>query len=119
MKTDGLRKRMRDVDLRQREPLDVEHVGSEPRERGGDAEVLGGLQRQPGARAAEHARGERVEALDCGGSRRAGGSSAKRNRDVASSTSAPGARERRRELVVVPRRVGGRIGDDDAHGRLQ
>ncbi len=70
VKTAGLRKRMRDVDLRQREPLDVEHVRSEPRERGGDAEMLDGLQRQPGARAAEHARGERVEALARGGSRR-------------------------------------------------
>ena len=64
MKTDGERKRHVQVDLRQREPLHVQHVGAAARERADDAEVLDRLQRQPRARALEEARRERIEALD-------------------------------------------------------
>ena len=83
-----------------------------------DAEVLGRLQRQPGARAAEEARGERVEPLDAAvslGRRQLG------EAEVGGGELDVGARprERRGELVVVPRRVGGRIGEDDAHGGLE
>ena len=52
------------VGLRQRQPLDVQHVGAPRRERADDAGVLQRLQRQARARALEEARRERIEALD-------------------------------------------------------
>ncbi len=49
--------------------------------------------------------------------RPAAGRAPKRNGDVTSSTSRPRASERRGELVVVRRREGGGIGEDDVHRR--
>ena len=103
-----------DVDLGHRQPLDVQHVCLEPRERGRHADVLARLQRQPRPRAPKEPRRERVEPLDP--------LVALRGRQLGEAEVGgmqldlcPGAPERGRELVVVPRRVGRRIGDDDTH----
>ena len=118
MKTDGERKRTYDVGLRQREPLDVQHVGAPRRERADDAGVLERLQRQPRARALEEARRERIEALDAPVAvrRRQLREAEARRRDLDQGARAG---ERRGELVVVPRRVRRRVCDDDAHGFVQ
>ncbi len=107
-----------DVDLRHREPLQMQDVGTYPPERARHPDVLGRLQRQPCARAPEQARRQRIEALRAYvsiGRRQLGEAEmGRRQLDIGAG---PG--ERARELVVVPRGVSRRICDHDAHGRLQ
>jgi hypothetical protein len=103
-----------DVELGQREPLDVEDVGTRTPEHAQDVEMLGALQWKPEARASEEARGQRVETLGASipvGVRRLAEAEARRRElDVGACT-----RERRSKLVVVPRRESGRIRKQHAH----
>src|SRR5207244_465738 len=77
-------------------------------------DVLGGLGRWPQLRAPEEARAERIERLTAAiPGRRGHGAEAERRRDELDVR--PRTGERGCQLVVVRRREGGRIGDDDAH----
>ena len=102
------------VELGGGEPLQVHDVGGHPGEPRQAERVLEHLQRQAQPRAAEESRRERIEEL--------APAVAVRLRDVAEAEArgdeldlGARARERRRERVVVRRREGGWIGDDDAH----
>ena len=115
MKTEGARNRRWTSACGQGEPLQVEDVGARARERAHHVEVLDRLQRQAQPRAPEEARGERVETLARAGIRPVPGSVAeaeprRRELDVGAGT-----RERRSELVVVPRRESRRIREQHAH----
>ena len=102
------------VRLREAEPLQVDDVGArrgQPHQPDG---VLGDLQRQTQPRAAEEPRGERIEELSP--------LVAVRLRNVAEAEARGDeldvrarAGERGPKRMVVRRREGGWIGDDDAH----
>ena len=103
------------VELRRGQPLDVEDVGVEAAERGEPERMLGDLERQAQPRAAEDARRERIEELAARVSvrlRRV--AEAEARGDELDVRARP--RERRGELVVVRRREGRWIGEQDAHG---
>ena len=108
------RPEQRHVDLRRRQPLQVEHVGGAAHQPQHLGRVLDGLQRQPRP-AADPARA-RIEGLlervAVGGGALA---EAERRRDELDARAGPG--ERGRELVVVRGREGGGIGEDDVHRR--
>jgi hypothetical protein len=102
------------VELGRRDPLHVQDVGRDSREPREAERMLEHLQRQPQARAAEEPRRERVEEL--------APAVAVRLRHVAKAEAGgdeldlgPCPGQCGRERVVVRRREGGRIGDDDAH----
>ena len=102
------------VELRCGKPLHVEDVRPSPEEARSAWQVLGRLEREPEARTAEEARAERIEEL---GPAVAVGARCRaepepRRDELHVDT---GARERRRELVVVRRRERRWIGKDDAH----
>jgi Endonuclease/Exonuclease/phosphatase family len=103
------------IELRRRQPLDVEDVRAETAERGEPERVLGDLERQAQRRSAEDTRRERIEELSARISvRLRHGAEAKAGRHELDVGAGP--RERRRELMVVRRREGRRIGEQDAHG---
>jgi hypothetical protein len=103
------------VCLRRAEPLHVQNVRPERGEARHAEGVLEGLQDEPGVRAA-HARGERIEPLvRLVSVRRGNGSEAEaRGHELHVGSRAC---ERRGEVPVVRRGVGGRVGKDDAHGQ--
>ncbi len=105
-----------DVGLRQRQPLHVHDVRPRTAERRHDAEVLDRFQRQPNPGALEQPRREPVVALIARVpvGRRQVAEAEPRRRDGHRRT-LPG--ERARELVVVPRRERGWIGEKHAHAQ--
>src|SRR5262249_37127991 len=115
---DGRHARPKDagVELRRGQPLHVEDVGLAREERGGPGHVLRDLDRDAHPRPPEHARAERIEGLAATIAvrrpRRAEPEERRDELDVRSRVC-----QRRCELVVVRRREGGRVGDDDAHAR--
>ena len=115
MSTDGqMRAEEERVELGRRQPLHVEHVRLDAAERGEPERMLRDLQRQAQRRTAEDARRDGVEDLPPRVSLRLGHvAKAEARRDELDLRSRP--RERRSELVVVRRREGRRIGEQDAH----
>ena len=106
------------VELRCRQPLDMEDVRPLGREARHPERVLGDLQRQPQPGASEHPRRQRIEGLPAHVSVGCGDiAEAKRGCDELDRDAQP--RQRARKLVVVLRREGGRVGEDDAHGVVQ
>ena len=102
------------VGLRQRKPLDVDDVGRGRRKARQPERMLQHLQRQAQPRAAEEPRRERIEELAAPVAVRLGdGAEAEARRDELDVGA--GAGERGGERVVVRRREGGGIGDDDTH----
>ena len=107
------------VELGRGQPLDVQHVRAEAAERGEPERMLRDLERQAQPRAAEDARRER--------DRRARGARYPSGSGAVAEAEARGdeldvrarARERRGELVVVRRREGRWIGEQDAHGLVR
>ncbi len=101
------------IQLRRAEPLQVQHIRlREPEARHAEwmLERLHG-ETQP---LSSHARRERIEPLACLVALRLGHrSEAKPRRHELDLRAGPG--ERRGQRPVVGRRVGGRVGDDDAH----
>ncbi len=106
------------VELRRGQPLDVEHVGAAAAEQGEPHRMLGDLDRQAQHRAAEDARGERIEELAAHVSlgRRCVAEAKSRGHELDLSTR---SRERSCELVVVRRGEGRWIGEQDAHGSVR
>ncbi len=103
------------VELRRRQPLQVQDVGPpaiEPRE---PRQVLPGLQGEPQRRAAEQTRGEGVEELLATVALGRGHVAESERRGDELDVRA-GTRKRRGERVVVRRRECGRVCDQDAHG---
>ena len=103
------------VQLRRGEPLKMQHVGAATAQRRQPDRMLRRLQRhaQPRA-AAEQPRRQRIEQLDplvpVRGGRLPEAEPGGDELDLGSGTG-----ERGRELVVVRRREGGRIGEEHAH----
>jgi len=103
------------VELGCGQPLDVEDVRVEAAQGSEPERVLRGLERQAQRRSPEHARRERVEELPAPVAVRfRRGAEPEAGRDELDVRTRP--RQRRRELVVVRRREGRRIGEQDAHG---
>ena len=103
-----------DVRLWQGQPLQMQNVGTRQGERPHHVDVLDPLQRQPKPRTSEQPRGERVEPLAAsipvGGWNLAEPEPGRRELDGRA-----GSGERRRQLVVVPRRECRRIREQYAH----
>ena len=106
------------VELGRGEPLHVEHVRVHAPQSREPERVLGGLERQAQARATEEPRRERIEELPaavsvrlrCLAEPKAGG----HELDVRA-----GPRKCSRQLVVVRRREGRGIGEQDTHGSVR
>ena len=106
------------VELGRGEPLHVEDVGVEAAERGEPERMLRGLERQPQNRPPEDARRDGIEELPAPVAGRLGhGAEAKAGGHELDLR--PCARQRLCELVVVRRREGRRIGEQDAHGLVR
>jgi endonuclease/exonuclease/phosphatase family metal-dependent hydrolase len=106
------------VELWRGQPLEVEDVRAEQAKRGEPERMLRDLERQTQRRAAEEARRERIEELAASVSvRLRRGAEAKARRDELDVRPRP--RQRRGELVVVRRREGRWIGEQDAHGLVR
>ena len=103
------------VHLREREPLNVDEIGRGRCKARKAERMLQHFQRQSQPGAAEEPRGKRVEELTAPVAVRLGHGAEAEARGHEGDVGA-GADECLRERVVVRRREGGGIGDDDAHG---
>ncbi len=106
------------VQLRRGHPLDMEHVGTDASERGEAERMLRHLDRQPQRGPSEDARRERIEGFAARVSLRLRRLAEAKARGDELDLS-PGARQRRGELMVVRRREGRGIGEQDAHGLVR
>ena len=102
------------VEPRHAEPLHVDDIGLDARQISRDAKVLDRFERHAQGRPAKQARRRRIEPFPSPVAGRCGklaeAEPGSRHLDLG-----PGARERGRQLVVIPGGEGGRIGDRDAH----